>query len=91
MAKKYALIKGGSVERVIVADPEFFASADPAWLAQYTVIEEVTADKAPHVEPGAAYDADRKTFARAAPVEAPKSIEDRIAALEAAKAALAVK
>lgn len=83
---KYALIKGGAVERVIVADASFFASADPAFLAQFSAIEEVTPEKAPHVEPGASYDARDKTFTRAQPLEVPKTLEERIAALEAAKA-----
>lgn len=87
MSKRFALIKGGVVERVIVADPEFFQSADPAFLSQYTAIEEVTPEKAPNVEPGSSYDAQGKIFARAQPLEAPKSIDDRIAALEAAVAA----
>lgn len=92
---RFALIKDGKVDHVIVAEPGFFARADPAWLARWTEIREVVrpgeaaagpgAVTTRDAEPGAAYDADRKTFTRAAPAEAPKSIEDRIAALESAK------
>lgn len=83
MSKRYALITGGSVQSVILADPEFFEQADPRWLAQYDTI--VEADN--NAEPGAAYDEQARSFVRPAIIASAKSrdeqLEERLAALEA--------
>ena len=97
---RFALIKDGKIERVIVADPAFLATADPAWLAQYDDAREViapgaaretaTAIETRDAEPGATIDGAGKVT-RAARAAEPQSIDDRIAALEAAVAAKAVR
>ncbi len=87
---RYALIKGGVVERVIVADASFFAKAPAAWLAQYDEHRELDADERA-CEPGSTIDGAK--YAR--PVRIVEKtreelLEERIATLEAAVAAKAV-
>lgn len=82
MSKRYALISSGSVQSVILAEPEFFGRADPRWLAQYDEIVEASKE----AEPGGTYDPQAKAFARsqAAPVKSrDEQLEERLAALEA--------
>lgn len=82
MSKRYALLKSGSVQSVILAAPEFFERADPRWLAQYDEIVEADRD----AEPGATYDGQAKAFTRSATPPAKsrdEQLEERLAALEA--------
>lgn len=41
---RYALIKGGEVHGVIIADQTFFASVDPMWRSQYDAVREVVTE-----------------------------------------------
>lgn len=90
---RFALIKTGTIVNVIEASPGFFEKADPAWLARFDAIREVVAPgETPatgdaivtrDAEPGSTISG--RTITRTARTE-PKSIEERIAALETAKA-----
>jgi len=90
---RFALIKAGKVENVIVADPAFLANADPAWLAQYDAITEIVrpgetaatgaaAVETRDAEPGATIAG--RNITRPVREAPPPTLEDRIAALEAA-------
>lgn len=88
---RYALIKGGVVERVIVADEAFFTKAPAEWLAQYDEHRELAEDERA-CEPGSAFDGAK--YARPVRVvekTREEQLEERIATLEAAVAAKAVR
>lgn len=82
---RYALIKNGVVQNVIVAEPEFVRDADPAWKARFDAIRALSASEERICEPGSTWNG--TAFARPVRAEQPAalSLEDRIKALEDAQ------
>jgi hypothetical protein len=87
---RYALIKNGIVENIILAaSPEDLASMDPDWRARWDRIESIDPERDGIVEPGTEVRINDKGKVRFDRSTAPREksrderLEERIAALEA--------